>query len=278
MTPPPVGTARTAETTAAPARPTMRDRLLRIAREVLLLGVLYVAYSASRLVASDAIAPALQRALDLVHVERLLGLHWELTLNQVFVEVQVLGLLGSYWYATAHYVVTAGVLVWLFRRGPEAYLPARRALVVATLIGLTFYLTLPTAPPRFLGGYVDVLQLHSADGWWGADASAPRGLGQLTNQLAAFPSLHAGWALWVAIVVQRHARHRVSRWLGWLHALVTAVVIIGTGNHWVIDALLGWLVVLAGFVIADRLTGAAALDWARSLLRRRRPATRDVDA
>ena len=54
---------------------------------------------------------------------------------------------------------------------------------------------LPTAPPRLFGGYTDVLALTSADGWWGGDASAPKGLGGLTNQLAAFPSLHAGWAL-----------------------------------------------------------------------------------
>ena len=43
-------------------------------------------------------------------------------------------------------------------------------------------------------------------GWWGSDASAPRGLGELTNQLAAMPSLHVGWAVWVAWVVCRLAR------------------------------------------------------------------------
>ncbi|MGB0972426.1 MAG: phosphatase PAP2 family protein, partial [Mycobacterium sp.] len=61
----------------------------------------------------------------------------------------------------------------------------------------------------------------------------------LTNQLAAFPSLHAGWALWVAIVVQMNARTSWVRGLGWAHALITAVVIVGTGNHWVVDAIAG---------------------------------------
>ena len=70
---------------------------------------------------------------------------------------------------------------------------------------------MPTAPPRFIGGYVDVLSLHAADGWWGADASAPRGLGGLTNELAAFPSLHAGWSLWVALALQVYATRKWVR-------------------------------------------------------------------
>lgn len=105
---------------------------------------------------------------------------------------------------------------------------------------------MPTAPHRLTGGFVDVLDLHSAQGWWGGDASAPRGLGGLTNQLAALPSLHAGWALWVADVLQRHAR-APWRLLGWLHAGITAVVVVGTGNHWVLDVVSGWAVVLLGF-------------------------------
>ena len=104
----------------------------------------------------------------------------------------MLGLLGSYWYATAHYIVTAITLVWLYRVGHHAYVPSRRALVAATLIGLGVYLTVPTAPPRFVSGYIDVLKLNAADGWWGGDASAPKGLGGLTNQLAAQRALESG--------------------------------------------------------------------------------------
>ena len=36
---------------------------------------------------------------------------------------------------------------------------------------------LPVAPPRMLPGYADVLASTSAHGWWGGDASAPKGLG-----------------------------------------------------------------------------------------------------
>ena len=224
--------------------------------EMLIILALYVAYSGSRLFASDSLRPAQRRAAELLDIESALHLSWEPALNQVFAVSRGLSLFGSFWYATAHYVVTAVVLVWLYRRGAEAYVPARRALLVGTIIALVAYLLLPTAPPRLFGGYADVLALTSGDGWWGGDASAPKGLGGLTNQLAAFPSLHAGWALWVAMVLQRHAPYRWMRIAGWAHAFITGLVVVGTGNHWVADVLIGWLVIWLGFELTSGATGA----------------------
>ncbi len=221
---------------------------------VLILG-LYVVYSGSRMFASDALRPAQRRAAELLDIESALHLSWEGAINQLFTVSRGLSLFGSFWYATAHYLVTAIVLLWLYRRGPALYNPARSALVIGTIIALVAYLWLPTAPPRLFGGYADVLALTSGDGWWGGDASAPKGLGGLTNQLAAFPSLHAGWALWVALVLQRYApagaRGRWMRVGGWAHALITGLVVVGTGNHWVADVLMGWLVIWLGFKVTS---------------------------
>ena len=239
-----------------PVIPGIRNRYPRVFRgvlELVLVLSLWVAYSLSRLFADANMGPALARARDLLHIERNLGIHWEMPLNRLFIDNEAIGLIGSYWYATLHYIVTGAVLLWLYRLGRHSYVPARRALAVATILGLVAYLLMPTAPPRFIQGYVDVLSLHAADGWWGADASAPRGLGGLTNELAAFPSLHAGWALWVAISVQRHARWHWLKGLAWAYAAGTAIVIVGTGNHWVIDVIVGWLVVVAGFLAAETL-------------------------
>jgi len=232
-------------------------------REFALLILLYVAYSASRMFADDSFAPAAERARDLLGVERWLLLDLEHALNVWFATQDAVGLVASYWYATLHYIVTAVVLVWLYRRGWHAYQPARQALAIATVLGLVLYLLVPMAPPRLLPDYVDVLQLHSASGWWGGEASAPRGLGGLTNQLAAFPSLHAGWALWVALVVRRHVSNPAVRALAWFYAAGTSVVIVGTGNHWVLDAVVGWVVVLVGWEIA-RTSGSFEVRFART--------------
>ena len=103
------------------------------------------------------------------------------------------------------------MLVWVYRAHPDRYRVARNSLVIGSALGIAGFALLPTAPPRMLPGYVDTLASTAGSGWWGSDASAPRGLGGLTNQLAAMPSLHVGWALWCAVVVwwcTRDARNR----------------------------------------------------------------------
>jgi membrane-associated phospholipid phosphatase len=63
-------------------------------------------------------------------------------------------------------------------------------------------------------------------------------------------SLHAGWALWVALSVQRWARASWLRWAGWLHAGLTALVVIDTGNHWTLDVVAGWFLALITWTAA----------------------------
>lgn len=224
------------------------SRVKRGAIEFAFLAVLYVAYSASRLLASNDFAPARGHALDILAFEQAWRIDAESWLNDKFVQYDWLGVFGSYWYATTHYIVTMIVLIWIYRRSASEYVTARRSLALATIVGLMFYLVMPTAPPRLIEGmYTDVLSLYSYAGWWGADASAPKGLGGMTNELAAFPSLHAGWALWVALVLIRAGVPKVVQGLGIAYAATMAIVIVGTGNHWVLDAVVGWAIVLAAF-------------------------------
>jgi hypothetical protein len=241
--PPPVTAAELLRRRIPPAYRVKRGLI-----ELAFVAILYVGYSASRLIASDDFAPARGHALDILGFEKDWRIALEGWLNDLFVRVDWLGVFGSYWYATTHYVVTIVALVWLYRRSATEYVTARRALALATIGGLVFYLLAPTAPPRLIDGlYVDVLSLHADAGWWGADASAPRGFGSWTNELAAFPSLHAGWSLWVALILVRAGVPRVWRLLGWAYAATMAIVIVGTGNHWVLDVLFGWALVVMAF-------------------------------
>ncbi|MDX6360965.1 MAG: hypothetical protein QOH37_4019 [Nocardioidaceae bacterium] len=221
-------------------------------REIALIGGLYIFYCVTRTFAEDGLGTAQDRAGDLFHLERVLHLDWEHSINNWFVAHSWAAIPACYWYAAAHYLVTLTVLVWLFRKGSAHYSPARWALVVSCVIALACYLLLPTAPPRLTGGgYIDVLSLHSDAGWWSTDASAPKGMGQLTNELAAFPSLHAGWALWVALVIRRTTKNPWFRGLGWVHAFITAAVVIGTGNHWILDVFVGWALVIVAMWLVD---------------------------
>ncbi len=107
-------------------------------------------------------------------------------------------------------------------------------------------------PPRLLpggNGFIDTMAQYGSYGWWGSDASAPRGMGHLTNEYAAMPSLHVGWSLWCGIMLFRFGRHWTVRALGVLYPVVTALVVMGTANHYLLDAAAGVLVMGIGFAL-----------------------------
>lgn len=229
-------------------------RRLRLAtglREVALLAALWIAYSASRLVADDDLASARDRASALLDVEGLLHIDIEHWVNHALTPITQVAVPMSFWYASLHYVVTPAVLVFLFFRHRSDYSRARNALVIGSAIGLVCYMILPTAPPRLMPGghYLDALAQTAQYGWWSGHASAPAGLGHMTNELAAMPSLHVGWTVWVAWAVWRHT-NLVGRIVAATYVAGTTLVVIATGNHWVLDAIAGALVVAVGIVVS----------------------------
>ena len=100
-------------------------------------------------------------------------------------------------------------------------------------------------------------------GWWGDDASAPGGMGDLTNQFATMPSLHCAWALWCGYLVARHARRPAVRVLGACYPVLTALVVMSTGNHYFLDVAGG---------VADLAPSAAVVLLARRAAGRTRAA------
>lgn len=219
-----------------------------LVREIGLLAVLYADYTTARLFADDNLSLAREHARELLRIESVFGLDIESAMNAGLSAIPVLEITASYAYATLHYLVTPAVLVLLWLRAPDRYVHWRRMLVIATVIALICYLAYPTAPPRFEPGFVDTLATTSHWGWWGADASAPRGFGASTNELAAMPSMHVGWALWSAWALSSLIRSPRLLVLIWAYPVVMCLVIIATANHWLLDAVVG--AALVGFAAA----------------------------
>ena len=229
---------------------------LRGVREVALLGLLYAAYSAVRVMADGSFASALAVANTLLRWERPLGLDVEAGFNQIVAASQWMSVSFSFWYASAHFVVTGGVLVLLYIHRPQSYGWLRSTLVMATGFALIMYLLVPTAPPRLSGGsYIDVLVQTADYGWWGAKVSVPGGWGEHTNEIAALPSMHAGWSLWVAVAALSISCHWAWKVAGVVYALITAVVVVGTANHWTLDIIAGWAVVGLAALVCWRVAG-----------------------
>jgi hypothetical protein len=218
---------------------------------VLFLGSLYLAYSLTRLRFTAGYSDALHNAHRVLGAENSVVRDFDLPLNHAVISHALIGIPAAWYYATAHYLCTAAMLVWLWRRHPDAYARARAALVAITVIGLAVFVLFPVAPPRLLHGsaFVDGMARWSNFGFWGTGASAPRGAEHLTNQYAAMPSLHVGWALWCAWWTFKLSDKSRSRWTAWLHPLITAVVVVATANHYSVDVIAGVAVVLIGEIL-----------------------------
>ncbi|MCW2544435.1 MAG: integral rane protein [Frankiales bacterium] len=216
--------------------------------EILSIGIGYVFYSFIRVLAPDRIGASYQHAWELESIEKQLGLFPELGLNGFLSRHEVLQDIASYYYASLHFIVTPVVLVWLWKRRAQFYSPLRSSLVIASLSALVVYATFPVAPPRFaLPGTVDSVALHPV--LW----ESGHGVEGLVNELAAMPSLHVGWALWCAVAIVLGCR---SRWrhLAWLYPIGTALVVVATANHYILDAAAGALIVLAPMALCFRWT------------------------
>ena len=228
-------------------------------REVLLVGVLYGLYELCRGVQVSAAGPAIRNGRAFLRWEQAVGLAPEHLLTVGLLKVTPLCVASAYFYSTMHYVTTPLVLIWMYRWHGRHYRTARTALAISTMLSLIIFYAVPTAPPRLLpGGNVpDALFQVRQWGWWGGDGSVPRGLGGLTNQFAAMPSLHVGWALWCGVLLWRYNSHRALRVLGIVYPFVTAVVVLSTGNHYLLDVVAGALVMgigLGGALLLRELT------------------------
>ncbi|MFE2046447.1 phosphatase PAP2 family protein [Streptomyces sp. NPDC059477] len=250
---------RTGIEASAPPRP-------RWWTELPLLLLVYGCYSAGRLLARGDESTAVDHGLAILRLEKALRLNAEHPLNRLFTREPWIGIPADFWYASLHYLLTPAILIWLFRSRTVRYRAARTWLMTSTFIGLIGFTLIPTCPPRLLEpsyGFVDTMAQYSAYGWWAGEASAPRGLGAMTNQYAALPSLHVGWALWCGVILWRFGGTRLTKAVAVLYPLVTTVVVMGTANHYFLDAVAGALVMGAGLLLtpyvlrtADRLRAA----------------------
>jgi hypothetical protein len=236
-------------TTGAPVTEAARARP-RWWTELPLILLVYGAYSAGRLLARGDTSHAVEHGLTLLRIEKALWLNAEHPLNRLFTREPWIGIPADFWYASLHYLITPALLVWLFRSRTVRYRAARTWLLTSTFIGLIGFTLFPTCPPRLLDpshGFVDTMAHYSAWGWWGGEASAPRGLGGMTNQYAAMPSLHVGWALWCGVILWRFGGgSRLVRTAAVAYPLITTIVVMGTANHYFLDAVAGAAVMGVG--------------------------------
>jgi hypothetical protein len=221
--------------------------------------------------------PAFGHALDIIDLEKWLHLYFEPHVQEWYLDLPGNGLIRAWnvYYGIAHFAVTLGALVWLFRRDPVRYPLWRNTLALTTCLAVVGFAAYSLMPPRLLDDPSEfgACQLYAPDGDVDAPGACERfgfvdtvdryggwisfgneGYKDVSNQYAAMPSMHIGWSTWVALVLVPLARRRWTRWLALAYPVLTLACIVLTGNHYWIDGLGGLVCLSIGFLAAKFVT------------------------
>jgi membrane-associated phospholipid phosphatase len=226
-------------------------------------------------------------AMRVIRFERAIGLYHEESIQQWFLPYKWFIQLMNTYYGTAHFAVTIGVFFVLMNRRKDVFPLFRNALAAMTGLAIIGFALFPLMPPRLLDapcpgtattvvagkeiarttfggdcistklrnyngatefGFVDTLKEYG--GPWDFDSG---GIAKRSNQYAAMPSLHIGWASWCAFAIWPLARRKWIRAAVLLYPALTLFCIVVTGNHFWLDGIGGILALAGGFVIGALL-------------------------
>ncbi|MGY2004875.1 phosphatase PAP2 family protein [Blastococcus sp. SYSU DS1024] len=158
---------------------------------------------------------------------------------------------ADWWKAVAtlvyssHFVLTPVVLAVLWLRDRERWVRCASLVVALSLAGLVTYVLYPAAPPWLAAkeGVIEPVERISSAGW--AVLGLPRAgvlldtsQGQV-NLVAAVPSLHTAFAVLMCIVLMPAARRAWQRAGLVAYAVLMPLVLVWSGEHYVVDTLLG---------------------------------------
>ena len=201
-------------------------------------------------------AGAYRRGAWIWHVEQTLHVADEADVQQPLLHHRWLAEASNYYYAYAHWLSVDVALAWLWLRHRSRYVVTRTALVLFTGCCLVLHLV-STAPPRLLA------QTHLLDTGALLGQSVYGDTPGLSDHLSAMPSIHVGWAvLFLAAVWTTGSRP--ARAVAATHVVLTAWVVVATGNHFWLDGVAAAAIVAVVVPVAVAI-GAAGHAWKTDL-------------
>lgn len=227
------------------------------ARDWLALVAVYIAYDYSRGMADQLGRPVNYTWLASIDSLLFLGRNPNVVMQWHFydpADVKWYDVVGSVVYMT-HFVFPVVPLAFLRVRNRTAWLQYLRRFALTLYMAVACFVIFPAAPPWMSAkaGYTDPVARITGRGWWELNLKTisktlDRGAAVM-NAVAAMPSLHSGCALLVTLWVTRN--------LGWkrrapflLFPAVMAVTLVYFGEHYFVDAVAGWVLVLVAWQTA----------------------------
>jgi hypothetical protein len=194
---------------------------------------------------------ALGRGRWIWHLERVMYLPSETSVQRLFLPHPVIVQAFNLYYDVLHFPVLIACLIWLWVRHRARYIRMRTTLAIVTAACLLIQLV-PVAPPRMLPatGLVDTAVLYHQSVYQTHPGFNP-------DQLSAMPSVHVGWAILVAIMVITTARSR-WRWLAAGYPVATTLAVVVTANHYWLDGIVAGLLLVLVLLVQHAVRRLAA--------------------
>jgi hypothetical protein len=232
--------------------------------EIALVSVLYSIWRIARELPLDLPSGAISRARQIDRLQHALRMPTELSLQHLVLRHDWLAWLSNAYYAVAHVPGLVLFMVWLYVRHRDRYPHWRNGLAILTGLCLVIRFV-RVAPPRFLGdlGYVDLATRY------GMSLYGSVGTG-VSDQFAAMPSIHVGWAAVVSFGVLACSTSR-WRWLVATHVVWTMIVVSATGNHWWLDGIVAMVLLGVGLAVDTRVRYAVGRSGQREGFRQIAP-------
>jgi len=162
----------------------------------------------------------------------------------------------------SHFLVTPIIAAVLWLRDRRRWMNFTANVVGVALLGVAIYILVPAAPPWYAAaeGVIPPVERLSGLGWdvvglHGAGALFDQGQAKV-NLVAAIPSLHTAYAVLVLLFFWP-VLNRLGRVLLTCYPLMMGLILVYSGEHYVVDVVLGWAcaaVVASSVALISRLS------------------------
>ncbi|TVY36608.1 hypothetical protein LSUB1_G003721 [Lachnellula subtilissima] len=165
-------------------------------------------------------------------------------------------------YALIHIPGTVGFIAWYYYAAPSfnTFAVVRRTMTLTNLFAFIIFIFYPCMPPRLLPpeyGFLDSVGRNNAQSVWMS--------GKYVNALAAMPSMHFGYAFIIGSTFIYHSgvfrrtletgeTRRSKPWALfyvllaiWYPAWILTTI-VATANHYYLDAMMAFFVVLVAYL------------------------------
>jgi membrane-associated phospholipid phosphatase len=213
--------------------------------------LLYVFYTVVRFLVADR-GPnlGLTNALEVIDLERRLGINWENGLQAASLPHDWFVQVANWYYVLGFLPMLVAGAVLAAWRAPSALFHWRGIFALSLLMAIVGYTLFPLTPPRLLPnnwGFVDTLTTYGPR-YYGdhTGESLFNGYGRLpslVNVYAAMPSMHVAWSVIAgALIAAAFARRIWSLTIAMLHPALMAIAVVVTANHYLLDVVAGLIV------------------------------------